>query len=137
MTRAELHDCVKLLIGLLLFAALCTFFYNWPFGGGGDGCPPGRMPSSCLSWASVDRYERQFRGDVPIGASWQDVTGYLEREQIAFRVDTDGYPPNTRLIRVEKKLMPGLWQDRLFVTLAFDGNDRLGEISFHRRMIVP
>lgn len=97
----------------------------------------GAQPVSCLSWASVDRYEHQLRADVPIDARWQDVTKYLEREQIEFSVDNSGYAPNTKMIRVERKPMPALWQDRLFVNFAFDESDRLREISFHKQMIAP
>src|SRR5471032_258864 len=85
----------------------------------GDTCPPGRMPWSCLSWASIDRYERQFRGDLPIGTARPRVEQYLRRENIAFSAPILTQTPSPPLLTIDKPL-PGFWQPALYITIVFD-----------------
>lgn len=102
----------------------------------GDRCPQGRMPWDCLTWVTIDRYERQFREDLPLGTPRRNVEDYLGREKIAFSAPSPIRPSDESYLAIKREL-PGYWQQTLYIAVIFDANDRIGEITFGKSAITP
>ncbi|MBS0547752.1 MAG: hypothetical protein JSR24_08390 [Proteobacteria bacterium] len=96
-----------------------------------DECPPGHMLWSCLSWDTFDRYEHQFREDVPIGTARPALIEYLTREQIAFRDSAWGSKGTAIFLR---KDLSGSWKPQITVLIEIDANDRVSGIRFVRML---
>lgn len=100
----------------------------------GDDCPKGRMPWSCLSWVTVDRYEDQLREDLPIGSLRRQVEDYLNHEGIAFSSPASAPSSLFSQLTIDKSL-PGLWQRTFHIVIVFGTDDRVTEIRFRKSMI--
>ena len=103
----------------------------------GDRCPQGRMPFSCLTWVTVDRYERQLRADLPIGTPRQQVEDYLRREDIAY-LEEAPLPSGSRQLRIDRswKFLIG-GSVGLEIRIVFSPNGEVAEIRYHRLMNTP
>jgi hypothetical protein len=102
----------------------------------GDRCPQGRMPWDCLTWVTIDRYEHQFREDLPLGTPRRKVEDYLGRENIAFSAPAQARPSDGPQLAIKREL-PGFWEQTLYITILFDANGSIDEIRFHKSMIAP
>lgn len=100
----------------------------------GDRCPQGRMPWSCITWVTIDRYERQLREDLPIGTPRQQVEAYLHHEGVPF-FEFDAYS-GLPTLRIEKSLTV-FFEASVSYTLTFGRSGDLAEISVGRSMNAP
>lgn len=124
------------LIWLALFPILAILLY-FAVTDEGDTCPSGRIPWDCLTWGpSIDRYERQFRDDLPSGTARRDVKDYLERERIAVAPSVAARTSGREPILIERR-WPVWWQPKLDIRILFDADDRVEEIDFRRSSVAP
>lgn len=94
------------------------------------------MPWSCISWVTVDRYQRQFDADVPIGTPRSQVEDYLRREGVPFVESAATSRPGPSRLEVHKSF-PALFDSMLEITIAFDANDGVSDIRFWKRTNAP
>jgi hypothetical protein len=113
-----------------VFAALLAVMFD-----DGDRCPlQGRMPSSCLTWVTVDRYERQFLEDLPIGTPRWQVEDYLRREGVAYVEEAPLRPGESRLRLVWSwKLLVG-GSLGLEIQIVFNTDGAVAEIYYNKQV---
>lgn len=132
MNKRRLSGWIDALLWLCAIVGAITWGYFF-VNDNGDRCPQGRMPWSCITWVTIDRYESQLDADLAIGTPQQEVEAYLRREDVPF-VERFDSGSGLQALKVEKSL-PGCCQSKVWITFAFGPGGDLTEIRVERSMV--